>query len=612
MKSFLSSAKAKFIFIGGREMYDAFLADISDRDSFYSSIFNDAIYVDSFFKDKIMDSGGISQMTEIYVCQLIINKNFELKNNYNLSSYLNELVVFFGGEPEQSPSQLKNEENKLAIYKTIFLLQNFIIFLTYRSNGSPKKLADLFAGYVIRESQLADKEDALVIRSNGLNNESKEKNKKEKLFLNLSFKTQYEIGLTSSLYRPYVIIHSRHLKLLGDKLLYSTAFILDYILKFHQQAFSWKSLELIPDIILVNKDPNLRFFLEDLMRFLSHMHIRETLSGVFQYKFYSKVSSEIKLISKISEPSSAAFNFGLDESFQIKSYYKSKLNELQKSYKDYYPLNSDDAFVHSVTFIQAILGDLHYYDKEYDDAIMYYSDSIQSIRNKKDLRSVTNHQAVLFVQNMLKLGLCLEKIRSFDSAYSIYRSIILKIPYMVGPNRDEALLDNKWETPYIRMQLFVKPHIALLGLIEKQRMDGITYANLRRNREELDRFLGSHAITYLAEEGEINKRYEEDEQEETQAPNAEKEAKTKKAKDWRTLWALNFDYFNSVGGFLFYKNRNFPKLFESESQKTPPKGFNASIFSEFTVKDFNEFKDILMNPIEYFGENILIVIMLLP
>ncbi|MBK8652385.1 MAG: hypothetical protein IPN20_00165 [Haliscomenobacter sp.] len=322
-------------------------------------------------------------MTEIYVCQLIINKNFELKNNYNLSSYLNELVVFFGGEPEQSPSQLKNEENKLAIYKTIFLLQNFIIFLTYRSNGSPKKLADLFAGYVIRESQLADKEDALVIRSNGLNNESKEKNKKEKLFLNLSFKTQYEIGLTSSLYRPYVIIHSRHLKLLGDKLLYSTAFILDYILKFHQQAFSWKSLELIPDIILVNKDPNLRFFLEDLMRFLSHMHIRETLSGVFQYKFYSKVSSEIKLISKISEPSSAAFNFGLDESFQIKSYYKSKLNELQKSYKDYYPLNSDDAFVHSVTFIQAILGDLHYYDKEYDDAIMYYSDSIQSIRNKK-------------------------------------------------------------------------------------------------------------------------------------------------------------------------------------------------------------------------------------
>ncbi|MBK8558099.1 MAG: hypothetical protein IPL65_21210 [Lewinellaceae bacterium] len=52
LKNFLTDAKAKFIFIGGRDMYDASLADIADRESFYSSIFNEVIYVSSFLRTK--------------------------------------------------------------------------------------------------------------------------------------------------------------------------------------------------------------------------------------------------------------------------------------------------------------------------------------------------------------------------------------------------------------------------------------------------------------------------------------------------------------------------------------------------------------------------------
>ena len=48
LKFFLTTAKAKFIFIAGREMYDAALADVSDRNFFIGSIFHDVIYVDSF------------------------------------------------------------------------------------------------------------------------------------------------------------------------------------------------------------------------------------------------------------------------------------------------------------------------------------------------------------------------------------------------------------------------------------------------------------------------------------------------------------------------------------------------------------------------------------
>ena len=48
MKLFVSTAKAKFIFISGRELYDAYLADLSDREFAVSSIFSGVIYVDSF------------------------------------------------------------------------------------------------------------------------------------------------------------------------------------------------------------------------------------------------------------------------------------------------------------------------------------------------------------------------------------------------------------------------------------------------------------------------------------------------------------------------------------------------------------------------------------
>ena len=52
MKFFTTTAKAKFIFIAGREMYDGYLADLTDRESAISSLFNGVIYVESFSKNE--------------------------------------------------------------------------------------------------------------------------------------------------------------------------------------------------------------------------------------------------------------------------------------------------------------------------------------------------------------------------------------------------------------------------------------------------------------------------------------------------------------------------------------------------------------------------------
>jgi len=580
LKSFLNTAKAKFIFIGGREMYDAALADIADRDSFYSSIFHDVIYVNSFFKDRLSASrSGMTRLTEAYLCQLLLPKEYvseyadkhpkgynTLEQNklseeiFNLSTYLHYLIDTFKKKGDSAYHEAKVdtlEDHQLqSIYKIIFFLQNTIVFLTYRSNGTPKKLVALIESYITnlgkqKANRLKEKNANIVFHRPDEWLVDKNTSTKDKLYLHFSFNHQYEIGLTANIYRPYLIIHSRYLKALGDKLLYSTAYIMDYILKFHPHAFSWRHLELIPEIILVNKDPNLRYYISDILKFLSGMHIRETSNGMFMYKFYKKQANEIQLLTKVSEPASAAFHFTLDESLHIIRYYRRKLDQLKATHP-----NHNDEYIHSIGFVQGILGDLYYFEREYDEAIIYYTDSLQVLRRlaQQEPHKLTKHQVVLYVRNKLLLGLCLEKIKAFDSAYSIYRGVILNIPLLLesvverAPERPASpslgISDDEWDKPIRRMQLFLKPNIALLDLIEKQRMDGITHANLSRNYKEIYEFLVGNSLERYAE------------------VTIGKGIVSKKKMDGMRVAVLMSDYYANVGSLLFFKNRNFPELHE--------------------------------------------------
>lgn len=585
LKGFLNEANAKFIFIGGREMYDASLADSADRESFYGSIFHEVIYVESFFKDRLRHNAGVTQMTEAYMCHFLLPENFaesdkdeERLTLHTVFEYLNQKL------PKNSEGKQEVEDMK-ALDKTIFLLQNLVLFLTYRSNGTPKKLASLLEQFIVEReirSEIVFENDRdpdaeiCFYQGDGKGTLQKE-GPKMGLFLRLNFKQQYEVGLTSNLYRPYVIIHSRHLKSLGDKLLFSTSYMMDYILKFHPHGFSWRNLEMIPDIILTNKDPNLRLFMRELLRFLSRANVRETLSGMFEYRFYNKISNEIKLLSKISEPGAAAFNFTLDESQQIKHYYRAKLQLQKKSYREIHPDSGDTGeFVYSISFLHNILGDLHYYDKEYDEAIIHYMDAIQPIRERIWAgKGLSSHQISHLVRTLLKYGMASTKIQAYDSLFAIFRQMVMDLPKLLDMSRlyrqegnekasnrtDNKVISHSEDFPLREMQLFVRPYIFMLELLEKKRQEGITFNGLQKNLEELCRLLKIEGTSnYWLLDG----------------PNINIGHKSPENQDIIRISTLCADYFYNAGNILFFKNYNYTEAYKCFKNKFIESGSSLS------------------------------------
>lgn len=426
LKHFLNTAQAKFIFIAGREMFDASLADISDRDSFIGSIFHDVIYVNSFLTDaSYEEKPDVTSMTETYIC------NFILPPKYCSDPSLRRYDQYLKEEIFVEQLYYTHHENRLLRMqreKVIVTLQHFITYLTYRSSGAPKKITRLFEQFVktVERDQLVDSSNYLVTGKNHRN-----------LYLSFEFQHQYAFGLTSYLTMPFLLTISRYTKDFGDKLLVSSTFLLDHLYKYHEFSFEWRNLELTPEIIDFNKAPELRGFINQIIQYLSNNHIQEIVSSLHDLKFNNKISAEIFYLSKISEFESAAFNFTLDESLEIKNYFNRRIRIIQQRNK--YLLDKEKAdYVHALGTNLMLLGDLHYFDQEYAEAISHYHQAIHLLkanfkRQTKAMRMPNIYDFTLLIRNMLKLGLAFERKNSYDFAFLTYGEItsaILEVRFL--------------------------------------------------------------------------------------------------------------------------------------------------------------------------------------
>ena len=155
LKHLFTTAKAKFIFIAGREMYDASLADVSDRHFFMGSIFNEVLYVPSFLRDpwdrKLAD---VTSMTEAFVCQFLMPRWYA-RDERTLEKYAEYLAKYVlpDVEGDDEAAQTQRKVARMQREKVLHEVYNFIVYLTYRSNGAPKKLTRILEHHITRRDE---------------------------------------------------------------------------------------------------------------------------------------------------------------------------------------------------------------------------------------------------------------------------------------------------------------------------------------------------------------------------------------------------------------------------------------------------------------------------
>jgi hypothetical protein len=564
LKFLLTTARAKFIFIAGRELFDAALADVSDRNFFMGSIFNDVVYVDSFLKDRVAGldqianekqphwlrtigrqtgnriahfvesrvgprwvptwasqlsarqvatpNAEITRLVTTFVCRMLLPLDSPRHTLEAVADYVHWLnrPTDANRDNRQTPEQRLRDE--MEIVSTV---NNFITYLAYRSNGAPKKLATLFERYVtsVPRAVLTNETESLVSGRHSSN-----------LFLKFTPLDQYTFAVGAYLITPVFLSLDRALGQFGDKLLVSAAFIVDHLYKFHRTGLAWRNIELTPEILDINKAPHLRELITTIMRFLTQSHLREIDNGLYNFKFRRRIADEIRILSKLDEREAAAFNFTLDESLAIKRHYRRQLEALTASYTPHFAADRPPDFVRSISFLHMILGDLHFYDDEFDNAIVEYMEAIQLFGDGK-VDNLTFDLMIVFVRNTLKLGLAFERRRTFDSAYMTYGKLVSRITKwrltslpVTEPPQDAAVLeqyDAFRQTVMQSLRLMYQPSMAKFQLTERIVPGGISTADLVRLHREVRVVLGANPPV-LAE----------------------------------------VDYHKRVGDILFYKNRS--------------------------------------------------------
>lgn len=442
LKYFITSAKAKFIFIAGHELYDAYLADVSDREYSISSIFNGVINVDSFFTcDQHIND--ITRLTEAFLCKHLIPQTqtkdeqricCSRKKQADTERYTTDDERYtFSAYAEHIKEHIKKNKSKALglttheIEAVLSFLRQFVTYLTFTSNGAPKKLITTLEKYVISNEEYKKQREqyASSIITLPIINDAGNENC---YYLAFGYYDQQKIGFIHYIANPIfenIISPSSEF---GDKLLVASSFLIAHIYKYHNCGFSRRNLEYMPELLDSNRSPELRSFIDSIIGYLGQIHLTSITSGIYTYKFPMRLSEEISMFSKKSEEISAIFNFSLDDSLAVKKLYYRLFDFYHQKQKGTASIKS--AFHHN-------LGDIHLANKEYTEAIAQYRQTAQAIDailqefvdKKADCAYIGTivSQIMRYTRVMLKLGLAYEKRNSLDSAYTIYSTLTTRL-----------------------------------------------------------------------------------------------------------------------------------------------------------------------------------------
>jgi hypothetical protein len=556
LKYFLSTSTAQFVFIAGREMYDIYLADISERSNLLGSIFNDVLFVPGFLSHEEDGISDMTSMVEQYVCMHIIpafHAEFET-NLQGYKKYLDEVIYKEKRLEIAGNSDIIEREKQ----KIIACLQQFIIYLSYASKGAPKKMVQIFESYIqtyfsweLDEPAHDCDFDYTQITVKLYRNTH--------FFLTFDYYDQFMLGMTSYLMAPVMYRFSdSNIQKHSDKLLVSSLRFIDFLFKFHQHNFSWKSLDISPELIEVNRAPELRSLAGNLVNYLLRIHIDRSYSGFYAFRFENLIAQEILFMSKVCEQFSAMFNFSLDESLALKYYYNRLLEKARKRAQDH-------NMQHSIASLQIVLGDLYFYDDELEEASTYYKDGIQSLPHKKELFTGEEsqlHHIYFYIRNMLKLGFVYEKRKQYAFAFLTYSELC----------NDIMGMRYKSNSYFQDMRLMYLPLLAKLQILEKCHTGGIQQNDIDRTTYDFDRMV----CGMNADEANI----------------------------------LKAIFYARIGDILYYKNRNFEPESSDNTRNSPctacyyyRKALSILVKKEDSWKSCVSLKDLLEKVISDISKN---------
>lgn len=386
MKNLLSSAPARFIFVGGRNLHDEWLADQTARQPLLTNIFDAEIYL----QPLLIDPGGtrsdhLHDSIKRYVMQQheradqLYRQDAERRwtpwvglrlQHPSHESFLQKLPGEHaenrsGSEdswkqwevkdcsPREDPHSVRPPE-AINEFEQLQLLDEFCFFLTFRSMGNPKRLKELFATFVRPKARLQeDRTETAALECHHV--------------LRFGPTGRFQLQLVADIYRNLVLPVEDQLRFRDDKVVTSMFFLADFLFKFHRRAFSWSNLERVDELVHIHRLPDLRQILEQIVHQWSERFLHSIPNGMYAFRFRSEIAREVDYLSRRSAQQMAAFNFTLDESLALKSLYESRIRALEGSAPQ------------EMVELVAALGELHEFDQEFETARFHYRRAIHAV-----------------------------------------------------------------------------------------------------------------------------------------------------------------------------------------------------------------------------------------
>lgn len=485
MKYFISSSKAKFVFVAGYDMYDETLSDISSREFNIHSIFNGHINVSSFFR-RTNHYSGVESMIEQYLCHLLIGNDHR-----NGKEYLRDYAAYC--RKQWNAQGLYKGCEKWDVYerileRRIIFLHNFLTYLVYMSNGSPKKLAMYIEKYVRSRNRLDEKmgRDKKLGKDYDVNLGMGN----SEYYLFFDSRNVQRICFVNYLIYPMIQNLVDKSNIYNDKLLVSTSFMISNLYKFHKSGFSMRNLEYMPELLDINKMPELRDFIGGIVDFLTQTHIDESVMNLYKYKFPMHLSEEITFFSKTSEEISYLFNFSHDELLSVKNLYMRQLEHYEKEKYE----------VMAVASLHHMLGDIYMLEENYELAIYEFQEALASLfrQGTMDIETLPYlkkepSRILFFIRLSLKLGLAYEKRKTYDTAYLTYEHLVRKLleykEELVGAKQISKCslqnLQNKLSI-FNDIRITYLAPLAKLFVLEKMDLGGFTSTNIKQAESEFN------------------------------------------------------------------------------------------------------------------------------